>query len=267
MTDTVHVHVPYLRLTEALPFLVDHRLNVELFFSAEVLDCLAPERLAAATALLEDAGLRNTIHATFMDLNPGSFEPLLRDITRKRFHQVMDAARILRPRVVVFHPGFDKWRYGEARDRWLAESIPLWEEMASRSEESGSVIAVENIFEEEPSTLLDLIRSVDSPRLRHCFDVGHWNMFAKGTMEEWFTALGPYIVETHIHDNHGERDEHAPIGEGNIDTRLFFSLLDRYAPDAVRTIEAHSREKLEQALKNLAGITGETARTGSFVNQ
>ena len=32
----------------------------------------------------------------------------------------MDAAALLRPRVVVFHPGYDKWRYGEARDRWLA---------------------------------------------------------------------------------------------------------------------------------------------------
>ena len=260
MPDTVHVHVPYSRLNESLPFLVDHRLNVELFFSAETLDQLIPERLTSVTALLDAKGVKRTIHAPFMDLNPGSYEPLVQDATRRRFHQVMDAAAILHPRVVVFHPGFDKWRYGETRNRWLAESIPLWQEMVERGDECDCIIAVENIFEEDPSTLIDLIRSVDSPRLKHCFDVGHWNMFTSGTMEEWFAVLGPYIAETHIHDNHGERDEHAPIGEGNIDTRLFFSLLDRYAPDAVRTIEAHSREKLEQALKNLAGIVGETAK-------
>jgi sugar phosphate isomerase/epimerase len=260
MPDTVHVHVPYPRLNEALPFLVDRRLNVELFFSAETLDRLIPEQLTSVTAHLDAKGVRRTIHAPFMDLNPGSYEPLVLDATRRRFHQVMDVAAILRPRIVVFHPGFDKWRYGETRNRWLAESIPLWQEMVERGDECDCIIAVENIFEEEPSTLIDLIRSVDSPRLRHCFDVGHWNMFARGTLEEWFAALGPYIAETHIHDNHGEWDEHAPIGEGNINTPLFFSLLDRYAPDAVRTIEAHSREKLEQALKNLAGIVGETAK-------
>ena len=251
---TVHIHVPYPALDEALPFLIDRRLNVEIFFSAEALDHLEPKRLVAAATILDAEGLKSTIHAPFMDLNPGSYEPLLQEITRRRFHQVMDAAALLRPRVVVFHPGFDKWRYGETRDRWLAESIPLWQEMVERGEECGCIIAVENIFEEEPSTLVDLIQGVNSPRLRHCFDVGHWNLFSKVSLEEWFSDLGPYIAETHIHDNHGKLDEHAPIGEGNIDTRLFFSLLDSYAPDAVRTIEAHSREKLERALVNLGKI-------------
>jgi sugar phosphate isomerase/epimerase len=255
MADSVHVHVPYPHLEEAFPFLIERRLNVELFFSADTLDQLVPEQLAAAAARLAGEGLNSSIHAPFMDLNPGSFEPLLRDATRRRFHQVMDAAALLNPRVVVFHPGFDKWRYGDARERWMAQSIPLWEEMVVRSAETGCIVAVDNIFEEEPSTLKDLIEAVDSPRFRHCFDAGHWNLFATVGLEEWFAALGPYLAETHIHDNRGVWDEHAPIGEGNIDVDLYFSLLDRFAPDAVRTIEAHSREKLERALKNLAAIT------------
>ena len=117
----VHVHLPYPQLDEAFPFLVERRLNVELFFSSDTLDRLEPEQLAAAAARLHAAGIRTTIHAPFMDLSPGSFEPLLREVTRRRFHQAMDAAALLRPRVVVFHPGYDKWRYGETRDRWLAE--------------------------------------------------------------------------------------------------------------------------------------------------
>lgn len=259
MVNAVHAHVPYPVLSDALPFLMERRLNVELFFSADTLDHLVPEQLTVTADLLQDAGIRNTIHAPFMDLNPGSFEPLVRDITRRRFHQVMDAASHLRPLVMVFHPGYDKWRYGSARDRWLAESLPLWQEMVERAEECGCVIAVENIFEEEPSTLFDLITCVDSPRLRHCFDMGHWNMFKRGGLEEWFAVMGGFMAEVHIHDNHGEKDEHAPIGEGNLDTQLLFSLLKRYAPDAVLTIEAHSRDKLERALGNLQAITERSA--------
>ncbi len=252
MADTtVHVHVPYPQLESAFPFIRERRLNVELFFSAETLDGLIPEQLASWVARLDDAEIRRTIHAPFMDLSPGSFEPLLREITSRRFHQVMDAAALIRPRVVVFHPGYDKWRYGESRERWLAESLPLWQEMVERGEECGCIIAVENIFEEEPSTLYDLITCVDSPRLRHCFDMGHWNLFKKVSLEEWFSILGPFMAETHIHDNHGEKDEHLPIGEGNLDSRLIFSLLQQYAPDAVRTIEAHTRERMERALSNL----------------
>jgi sugar phosphate isomerase/epimerase len=44
------------------------------------------------------------------------------------------------------------------------------------------------------------------------------------------------------------------VGEGNIDFDLYFRLLNRYAPDAVWTIEAHSRECLERAVKSIMTI-------------
>jgi sugar phosphate isomerase/epimerase len=42
-----------------------------------------------------------------------------------------------------------------------------------------------------------------------------------------------------------------PIGEGSIDFDLYFRLMKQYAPDAVYTIEAHDREKVELAMKRL----------------
>jgi sugar phosphate isomerase/epimerase len=111
---------------------------------------------------------------------------------------------------------------------------------------------VENIFEEDPCTLRSLLDAIDSPLFRHCFDVGHWNLFSRIGMEEWFSALGPFIAEAHIHDNHGTEDDHFPLGEAKIDFPLFFDLMARHAPDAAWTIEAHSREAVERALLNLA---------------
>jgi sugar phosphate isomerase/epimerase len=70
-------------------------------------------------------------------------------------------------------------------------------------------------------------------------------------MAEWFAALGEHIAEVHIHDNRGTRDDHAPVGEGDIDFRSYFKLLSRYAPDAVWTIEAHSRACLERAVSGI----------------
>ena len=110
---------------------------------------------------------------------------------------------------------------------------------------------MENIFEREPSTLRGLLEAMDDPCFRHCFDVGHWNMFTTVTLEEWFEALGPFIAESHIHDNHGSADEHLPLGEGVIDFERVFGLLRQHAPNAVWTIEAHSLERLERALKNI----------------
>jgi sugar phosphate isomerase/epimerase len=251
MTERLFAHIPYQFLRDNLPLVIERRINPEVFLPAEILDTLIPEELAAIAAGLAENRLHATIHGPFMDLNPGSDEPLLRQATLKRYQQALDAAEILKPRVMVLHPGFDQWRYGGDVEGWLDRSIASWQPIVAHAERIGCVIAVENIFEEEPSTLRALLEEFASPNLRHCFDVGHWNLFAKMGMEEWFAELGPFIAETHIHDNAGQKDDHAPIGEGNIDFELFFSLMARYAPDAALTIEAHSREALERALVNI----------------
>lgn len=76
-------------------------------------------------------------------------------------------------------------------------------------------------------------------------------MFTSVTLEEWFKELGEYIAESHIHDNHGQCDEHLPVGEGAINFAQFFPLLNQYAPAAVWTVEAHNTEHLQRAMKNI----------------
>ncbi|QWV93062.1 sugar phosphate isomerase/epimerase [Geomonas oryzisoli] len=256
MSKKVFVHVPYSQIAEHLPFILERKLNPEIYLSADALDAATPAQLAETARALKGEGLSCTIHAPFMDLNPGSLERMLRDATMHRFRQVLDAAELLRPEVMVFHPGFDRWRYGEAQGQWLELSVAAWREVLPRTREIGTVVAVENIFEEEPSTLKALFEAVQEPSFGHCFDVGHWNLFKRVGMEEWFEALGGWIREVHIHDNSGTRDDHAPPGDGAIDFKLFFELMDKYAPDAAFTIESHSRPHLENSLQVLAPYLG-----------
>jgi sugar phosphate isomerase/epimerase len=245
------VHVPYARLGSNLEAITALRINPELFFPGDALDTLIPEELQAHADTLAAHGLATTIHAPFMDLNPGSVEPLLRAATRHRFQQVLDVAAVVKPQVVVFHPGYDRWRYGDNQEAWLKHSIDTWQWVLERAEVIGFTVAVENIFEEEPSTLGVLIEAIASPRFRHCFDVGHWNLFHKVGMEEWFAQLGAYVAHVHVHDNYGLRDDHAPIGEGNIDFDLYFRLMEKHAPAATYTIEAHDRAAVERAMARL----------------
>ncbi len=254
MPRTIHAHVPFPQVQLHLDYMIAKNLHPEIFFSGNVLDETFPEEIESVAAALAASGRACTIHAPFMDLNPGSEEDLIREVTSRRFDQVCAAAAILKPKVMVFHPGYDRWRYGEKQSSWLGHSIETFSEILQATEAIGCTIAVENIFEEEPSTLLALLESFNHPRLRHCFDVGHWNLFhAPGIgLDEWFDALGAHIAEIHIHDNSGKKDDHAPVGEGNIDFEQYFKLLDRYAPAAVWTIEAHSRACLERAVVNVA---------------
>ena len=252
MPTDIHAHVPYSRLSAQLEYIVANRINPEVFFSAEVLDHLVWEELSAQAHVLHSAGLNTTIHSPFMDLNPGALDPCIREVTRRRVQQVFQAAEHLKPKVITFHPGYDDLRYGGNRLDWLRNSIHFWNEFVPQAKEAGCIIAIENIFEKEPSTLRGLLEAIDEPCFRHCFDVGHWNMFCTGTLEEWFHELGPFIAESHIHDNNGQADEHLPPGEGQIDFARLFTLLKQYAPDAIWTIEAHTVERLERARTAIA---------------
>jgi sugar phosphate isomerase/epimerase len=253
----IYVHTPYALIGEHLDFILERGINPEIAFTGEALDTLNLPKLHEIAGILRENGIRSTIHAPFMDLSPGALDRLVLEATRLRFQQVMEAASVLRPSVVVFHPGYDRWRFGSSRDRWLKNSIETFLPTVESAAAIGCTVAVENIFEEEPSTLIALLEAVDSPFFRHCFDVGHWNLFSQLSMEEWFAELGSHIAEAHIHDNHGLADDHSPLGEAGIDFPLFFKLMDRYAPEAAWTIEAHNPGAVERALENISPYLAE----------
>lgn len=251
MKSKIHAHVPYGQMREHLEYAIANHINPELFFSADALDNIIWEELSSLADAIHGAGLNTTIHAPFLDLNPGAVDPLIRAASSHRILQVMEAAKILHPRIIVVHPGYDDLHYGDNHLVWLKNSINFWQGFVEKARDLGTILALENIFEKEPSTIKALLDAIDDPCFRHCFDVGHWNLFTSVTLDEWFNELGSYIVESHIHDNHGKSDEHLPLGEGAIDFNQYFPLLNKVAPNAVWTIEAHNTQHLKRAMKNI----------------
>ncbi len=243
MSDRLHVHVPCSLLEQNLDLLMKLRLQPEIAFKCEDLEN-PPTRLLNCCSRLRDAGLGVTVHGPFMDLNPGALDPLVREATRQRFRQTLDLAAHCRARLAVFHPGFDRWRYGGRTDLWLAASLAFWPPLIEQAAAQGCLLVLENIFDEYPEPLATLIDRLDSQWLGHCFDVGHWNLFAKVSLSEWLDALGRRLVHLRLHDNDGVSDAHLPAGEGNIDFASLFRLLDALPQQLTATLEIHNRPAL-----------------------
>ncbi len=119
--NTVYAHVPYALIRHHLELIIEKRINPEIAFSCESLDTAVPSELASIAQILASNDLKATIHAPFMDLNPGALDPLVWEATLRRFNQVFDAAEIVRPAIIVFHPGYDRWRVGDRRQQWLEQ--------------------------------------------------------------------------------------------------------------------------------------------------
>ncbi len=244
MPDRLHVHLPFRDLERFLPFILEHRLQPEVAFVATDFSPSMAASLQQLAASLNHAGLSATVHAPFMDLNPGAVDPLVSQATLFRCQQTLDAAAILGAKLVVFHPGYDRWRYSGNSGLWIDQSKNFWPRLLKCAEQLKIRLALENIFEENPETLITLVNEIDSDWLGHCFDTGHWNLFGQVSLTDWLSALGSRLFHLHLHDNFGDRDAHLPIGEGKIDFPLLFDWLARHHINATMTLEAHSQDHL-----------------------
>jgi sugar phosphate isomerase/epimerase len=246
----LHVHVPFRQLEELLPFLLERQLQPEIALKGPDLDHLDETLLDRLAAKLANAGLAVTVHAPFLDLNPGATDPLIHAVTFHRYQQALQAATQLGARLIVFHPGYDIWRYGEQQQHWLDQNLRFWPSLLEMAARGNCIMTLENIFEPEPLLLAKLLHTFSSPWLGHCFDIGHWRLFASVSMEQWFSVLGSQLRHLHLHDNFGVKDDHLPMGEGSIDFTPLWTRL-RATPKEQRpsaTLEAHSQETLLRAL-------------------
>lgn len=248
MPDRFHVHTPLAQLQTLLPELIRLHLPVEVAVKAADLDQLNLYPIDQLTEHLHRADRQISLHAPFIDLSPGSPDPLIRQVTQTRFDQTFALAEQLGAHTLVFHPGYDRWRFGNAPALWLENSLGFWRPYLQRAADLGLRITLENIFEETPDTLVALIEGLDHPSVGHCFDIGHWHLFAQTPLEEWFARLGPYLQHVHLHDNAGEADSHLPVGDGQIDFNAFLVQLQRLPQQPTLTLEAHTIERLHRSL-------------------
>jgi sugar phosphate isomerase/epimerase len=240
------VHVPFDLVREHVALIRDERLNLEIFLSARNLDNLGPGDIEG---FLDSLGYSPTItvHAPFMDLSPGGVDEKVRQVTRERFLRVFDAAEVMRPKAVVFHSGYEKWKYDLKPEIWMEGSLRFWPEFIERAAAMGTRIAIENIFEDSPGNLRGLMERLASEHMGICFDTGHFNLFSPLPLSHWMESIGEYIVELHLHDNDGSRDAHLPMGEGDFPFRELFDTLK--GRDIICTIEAHSPADVRKSLE------------------
>jgi sugar phosphate isomerase/epimerase len=243
-----YVHVPYHRIEDYLYFIEENRVNLEIFFPSNSLDNIEDSDIIN---LREKLGYHPsiTIHAPFMDLSPGAVDTKVRAVTIERFSHIFEIAEILKPEVIVFHSGYEKWKYSLRIDIWLEGSLITWKPLINRAVGMGLRITIENIFEDDPTNLRLLMEEMGSENFGICFDTGHFNLFSRIPLEEWLRQLKPYIIELHLHDNNRISDDHLAIGEGTFDFDTLFSTLKDKS--LIYTLEAHTPEDVLKSIKRL----------------
>jgi sugar phosphate isomerase/epimerase len=118
---------------------------------------------------------------------------------------------------------------------YVEQSILFWKEFLK--DDPGVQIVLENVLEETPDMLLDVVKGVDDPRLRLCLDIGHANAYSQVPVMDWLKMWAPYISHFHIHNNDGSEDQHHALAEGSIPVKDLLIRSEQLCPDATYTLE------------------------------
>ena len=176
---------------------------------------------------------RSLLHAPYNELFPCAIDKKARALAAERYRQATDLATRYGSRKVIIHGGYNPRIYFPVW--YVKQSVLFWQDFL-RSD-PGVEIVLENVLEDDPRWLLDIVAAVDDPRLRLCLDIGHVNAYSSVPLTDWLVLWAPYLSHLHIHNNDGSRDAHNALNEGTIPIKELLLQAQHLCPDATYTLE------------------------------
>lgn len=199
---------------------------------------------------VEEAGgpERVIMHGPFTELCPASIDHLAVELAFLRLGQAYDSCVELGVKRMVVHTGYMPLIY--FKEWHLQRSLEFWKKFMA-DKPADFQLYIENVFEDEPYMMKDLIDGLDDPRISMCLDVGHANALTADDMpvEKWIAVLGKRIHHMHLHNNDGKNDLHAPVTEGVMDMASVLAAVAAECDAPTMTIESRTcRESAEWIL-------------------
>ena len=193
------------------------------------------------------SGRTRALHGAFIDVNPASGDPAFRELSRQRCRESCALAQALGAEYVVFHSSAFPFLRGAYLSRWAGVCAEFYGELAERY---GLSVCVENSMDLDPEPLCALLKEASAAQVKVCLDIGHAH-YARAPLEEWFDSLGEHIGYLHLSDNHGQFDDHLPLGAGSVNWALADRLWRQLGRRIPMTLEVGGITGAEQSLAYL----------------
>ena len=192
-------------------------------------------------------GRTTSLHGYFIDINPASGDPDLREFSKKRCKKSCEIARLIGARNVVFHSSCFPFLRGVYMDAWSKRCADFYQELADMYDLN---ILIENSQDIDPEPIRNLMERIADRRVGVCLDIGHAN-YSHQKIGRWFEELSEWIRYIHLSDNMGTYDEHLPLGEGTVDWDEADRLWRKLSRDTCITIETNGLVTTGRAVRFL----------------
>jgi len=229
---------------------------LEIFCSRAHFDYSSKQEIEAIKGMLEHQKLQlASLHAptskdasamreSGIPLSVCEVERVRRIEAMDEFKRAIDVAEELPFPRMVMHMGGSR----EAADpRKRDAAFSTLEHLVLHAKHIGVTLCVENTTSEmgQPEYLRAFVDETRLTGLRFNFDIGHAHLSdgeEAGRIAKAFEPIRELVASVHLHDNHGEKDEHLPPYDGSIDWQNAISVLNG-APEKNLAIVLELKEK------------------------
>ena len=204
-----------------------------------------------------ESGMTFSLHTSIADTDIAALNPRMREATMMELMTELECAADMDIDTVTIHPGIVCLSVPGTRERSIAAARESCRLLDRAAHEYGvASVCIENMPDFPIMlgiTASELAEIIDGTDLRVTFDIGHAN--TAGQIESMVETFGDRIANIHIHDNHGQKDEHLTIGDGDIDFRRVVGMLPNY--DGRYIIESKTLESALESQRRLRKILGQ----------
>ena len=203
-----------------------------------------------------------TIHGPFLDLNPMTFDSRIRQVVLDRFAQAYEAAEELHAARIIFHSGMVPTVY--FLEGWAERMTAFWEDFLPGRREIP--VCMENVLDREYEPFAEIAAALTDrfPNFGICLDLGHAHCYSSHPETDWTSALKPYILHLHLHDNDGTADSHHALGTGTVQWETVLDAVRTQPQDITMTVECNTCQDAQTSLQAIQKQLREVKRDGSL---
>ncbi len=197
------------------------------------------------------------VHAPYIGVNLSIINNVMGKAAVKVMEKTLQLASYINAEIVTIHVGrFSKDYPLRYLSLAVEKAVSRLKKIVKEAENIGVTVSVENSHKAEDVSIAAFPEQIEyivqRTSCRFTYDIGHANTFTDPSI--FIDQLGEYIVNVHIHDNNGERDEHKVVGDGNINFKLILNKLKRLRYNGPMVIEVHSLRDIERSVEAISKL-------------
>ena len=239
------------------PIAREYGLGLELAEFCIAENCDEPSRIMGFFEENTEYSKDLLLHAPYNELFPHAIEPAVVRLAEKRYTDSYDICLNYGIKKMIVHANFVASLYFSGY--FITQQIKFWKKFL-KEHPGDTQLVIENVMENEPWLITKIVEGVDDERFKMCLDLGHANLHAGTTLDQWIDECAPYVSHLHIHNNNGPSnsgfagagDLHRGLGNGIIDYEYMLKKVEEKItyPDLTLTIESYEMKESAQWLRD-----------------